>query len=274
MSEEAPKNTPENAIVPVEQKEVEFYDTTIYAVRDADGRVLVPLRPVCTGLGLNWSGQLQRIRRDEVLKEEMGVCVIHTPGGQQEMISLPLEFLQGWLFGISANRVKPELRSVINNYRREVYRVLYEAFQEGRLSLDGSFEDALDSADPETVQAYQMAQAVVRLARNQILLQAEVGRHGEELEEHGRRLDDIEDALAPADRNITESQASQISQAVKVVAMELTKTSGSNQYGSVYGELYRKFGIKSYKLLPASKFQEAMDWLTEMFEQITEKEGF
>jgi hypothetical protein len=73
MSEEAPKSTTENAVVPVEQKEVEFYDTTIYVVRDADGRVLVLLRPVCTGLGLNCSGQLQRIRHNEVLKEE-GVC--------------------------------------------------------------------------------------------------------------------------------------------------------------------------------------------------------
>ena len=58
----------------------------------------------------------------------------------------------------------------------------------------------------------------------------------------------------------TEEQASQISQAVKTVAMTLSKASGSNQYGAVYGELYRKFGITSYKLLPAKRFNEAMSF--------------
>ena len=36
--------------------------------------------------------------------------------------------------------------------------------------------------------------------------------------------------------------------------MVMSKASGSNQYGSVYGELYRKFGITSYKMLPANRF--------------------
>jgi hypothetical protein len=55
----------------------------------------------------------------------------------------------------------------------------------------------------------------------------------------------------------------QLSQAVKTVAMKLSKASGRNEYGGVYGELYRKFGITSYKQLPAAKFDEAAKWLNE-----------
>jgi hypothetical protein len=69
-------------------------------------------------------------------------------------------------------------------------------------------------------------------------------------------------------------RASQISQAVKAVAMKLSEQSGRNEYGGVYGELYRKFSITSYKLLPAKKFEEAMNWLTEWHQSMVGDEPF
>jgi hypothetical protein len=71
---------------------------------------------------------------------------------------------------------------------------------------------------------------------------------------------------------VSDEQASQISQAVKAVAMAFSKQTGRNEYGGVYGELYRRFGITSYKLLPARRFQEAMDWLSEWYQSITDEE--
>ena len=68
---------------------------------------------------------------------------------------------------------------------------------------------------------------------------------------------------------ITEDQASQISQAVKAVALAIGKKSGRNEFGAIYGELYRKFGIASYKQLPARRFQEAMRFLAEWHESVT-----
>lgn len=38
----------------------------------------------------------------------------------------------------------------------------------------------------------------------------------------------------------------------------------------MYGELYRKFGITGYKQLPARRFQEAMGFLTEWHENVTD----
>ena len=69
---------------------------------------------------------------------------------------------------------------------------------------------------------------------------------------------------------LTPDQASQISQAVKAVAMQLSKQTGRNEYGGVYGELYRKFGITSYKLLPSHKFDEAMRWLSGWYKELTD----
>ena len=83
------------------------------------------------------------------------------------------------------------------------------------------------------------------------------------------RLETIEDVLSQPDRMVTEEQASQVSQAVKAVALALGKASGRNEFGGVYGELYRKFGVASYKMLPARRFQEAMRFLAEWYETVT-----
>jgi hypothetical protein len=73
----------DSALIPIEQKTVVFYDDEITAVLvDADNQpqVYVPVRPICEQLGLAWSSQLQRIRRDPILSEEiLGVFVTNTP---------------------------------------------------------------------------------------------------------------------------------------------------------------------------------------------------
>ena len=56
----------EQALIPVEQKQVEFYGDTIIAVRAKEGAIYVPVRPICELMGLDWSSQRQRIARDPV----------------------------------------------------------------------------------------------------------------------------------------------------------------------------------------------------------------
>lgn len=260
----------EKAIVPIEQKTVLFYDDEITAVRTEDGRVFVPIRPIVERLGLSWSGQRERVIRDRVLSAEAAtVRVTRTEGDRQiarELFCIPLDYLSGFLFGISAERVKPEYQEDVIRYQRECYKVLSEALSEGRLITDLTFDDLLQTADPHAVQAYQIAQAVLRLARNQIMLEARLtGR----LDQHESRLVTLETTLASPGRLVTQDQASQISQAVKAVALALGKASGRNEFGAIYGELYRKFGITSYKMLPARRFEEALKFLTDWHESLT-----
>lgn len=255
-----------SALTPVEQKQVVFYDDEITAVLvEVEGKreIFVPIRPICEFLGVAWDPQRRRINRDLVLSDEVkGVTVTVTPGGRQEMICLPLDYISGFLFGISASRVKEEARDRLVRYQRECYKVLAEAFQEGRLTADPVLDDLLQS-DTEAVQAYKMLQALVKLARNQIMLEAQMETHAVRLTDHEQRLEEIESTLGHAGRTVTPDQASQISQAVKAVAIALGNQTKRNEFGAVYGELYRKFGITSYKLLPAKQFDEALNFLTE-----------
>ena len=258
----------EKALVPVEQKIVEFYGDTLVAVRTSLQGIYVPVKPICELLGVDWNGQRRRINRDPVLSEEVqGVDVTSIPGGTQTMLCLPLDYISGFLFGLNPTRTKPELQERIIRYQRECYKVLAEAFQDGRLTADPTFSELLQSESP-AAQAYKMARAMMELARNQLLLESRLETHGARLDEHDRRLEEVEATLGDSGRHVTPDQAMQVSQAVKTVAMKLSVASRRNEYGGVYGELYRKFGITSYKQLPAAKFDEAMRWLNEWRENI------
>jgi hypothetical protein len=203
------------------------------------------------------------------LSEELTpvIVTITSTGQKVETLCLPLDYLSGWLFGINATRVKEEVRDRLIRYQRECYKVLAEAFTEGRLTADPSFDDILTSDSPAAM-AYRIASALQVMARQQFILESRVNQHDSYLEEYGQRLETLESQLGAPDRYITPDQAMQLSQAVKTVAMKLSKATGRNEYGGVYGELYRKFGITSYKQLPAARFNEAMSWLNEWRENI------
>ncbi len=261
----------DKALLPIEQRTVVFYDDELTAVLvdDDNGRTIyVPIRPICDFMGLNWDGQRRRIKRDAVLSQEIMSVVVTTtnidPASRRPhssvLSALPLKYIPGWLFGINANRVKPELRDKIIKYQRECYDVLSDAFRDGRLTLDPDFGDLL-KLDTPSVQAYKAALAVVRLARNQIILESRV-------DSHELRLETIEAELSDPARFITKSQAMHISQSVKLIGIELGKSSGRNAFQGVYGELYRRFEIPSYRELPANRFDEAMRFLTDWYKSL------
>lgn len=269
----------ESALVPIEQKQVVFYEDKITAVLiEAGGRqeIYVPIRQICDYLGLAFAGQRTRINRDSVLSEAVQIINTGTQsdkGGNPNVLCLPLKYLPGWLFGISASRVKPELQEKILRYQRESYDVLWEAFQEGRLTADTALEDLL-AGDTPAAQAYKMAAAIMKMARQQLMLEAQLETHTTQLADHENRLELVEEQLGDTKRHITPEQAMQISQAVKAVAHELGKRTKRNEYGGVYGELYRRYNINSYKILPKSKFEDALNWLNEWLQSMISDNPF
>lgn len=256
-----------NNLVPLDQRIVEFYGDELVAVRADNNRVYVSLRHMCQALDIDATAQRQRIQRHNVLNDGLGVCKIQTPGGMQNSYVLRVDLVPLWLTGIRTSMIRQEIRTKLEKFQKEAAAVLWEAFQEGRLTADPQFETLLNQ-NTDAVQAYKMATAVVKLARQQILLEGRLG-------DTELRLDNVEDRLATVEeqlsgsQTVTEDQASQLSQAVKTVAIALGKQTKKNEFGAVYGEMYRKFGITSYKLLPANRFTETMAWLTEWHQQIS-----
>jgi hypothetical protein len=249
----------------LKQRDVTFYGDELVAVQADDGQVYVAVAQMCEALGLNTQAQTRRINRHTILSEGFkGVANMATPGGRQSAYVLRVDLVPLWLSGLRTKRVKDSVRDKLERYQREAAAVLWEAFQEGRLTAEPAFAELLQQDTPEAA-AYKMIQGMLQLARNQLLIRGQ-------LDDHDRRLEALEATIGDPGRNVTPDEASQISQAVKAVAMKLSEISGRNEYGGVYGEMYRKFGITSYKLLPANRFEEAMIWLSEWYQSVTDDE--
>jgi len=266
--------TKNDQLLPVEQKSIVFYGDDLTAVRANDERIYAGLTQMCNALGIDAQGQRRRIENHAILSKGLkGVDKLSTPGGAQSGYVLRVDLVPLWLSGIRVSAIKEELRPKLERFQEEAATVLWEAFQEGRLTTDTGFEELLKQSDNPSVQAYQMALAIVKLAKQQILLEGRVGDTEIRLDNVEERLTTVEEELSGQDV-ITEAQASQLSQAVKAVAIALGKQTGKNEFGACYGEIYRKFNITSYRLLPRSKFEEAMNFLTEWHQSLVGESPF
>ena len=278
MSDELPADTP--ALMPVREQAVDFYGDQLVAAQTADAVIWVPLRPVCEQLGLNWASQYQRLQRDVVLQAEArSVVITTTDRGERAMIALPLEMLPGWLFGISAERVKPELREKIVRYRRECFRVLWAAFKGDILAAPELPAGNLTAAE----QTLELITAMQHLAQQQVELERRyttmadwmrpfVQGTRQQITAHEARLSALEMQLA-AGATISELQAAELAGAVKLVAAALEAAGTPNGYGRVYNELYHRYGISSYKMLPLGQFAAAMTWLRGWYDEVGSTES-
>lgn len=261
--------TESNALVSIEQKEVAFYDDLLTAVRSDDGQVYVAIRQMCLSLGLNAQAQRRRMDRHAVLADGLKVvAMMATTTGKRDSYVLRVDLVPLWLSGIDTKRISDEaIRLKLEHYQREAAKVLWEAFQEGRLTADVTFDELLQS-DSDAVQAYKMAAAIMKLARTQIMLEARLENTEAQLTDHEQRLEQIETQFGSSGK-ITPDQATAISQAVKTVARALGKQTGRNEYGGVYGELYRRYRIPTYRELPTAKYDDAIKWLGDWLESLT-----
>lgn len=90
----------------------------------------VAMRPICENIGLEWNSQFRRIKRNEILNSAIAMMATPSNGGKQETLCLPLEYLNGWLFGVDARRVKPQIRERLLQYQRECFQVLAAHFMQ------------------------------------------------------------------------------------------------------------------------------------------------
>lgn len=261
--------TDSDVSVPQAQRTIDFYGDPITVAVMPDNEVYVPLRPIAEFLGLDWSSQLQRIRRDDVLERRVTTIVIATTDdSRREMICLPLDLLPGWLFGISATRVRPDIAPKLTRYREECFRVLWRAYQADALAALGTRDTA-----PTTGLTHlrDLGLAMVHMAEQQLALEQRVTTQDVRLDRAAtlfrhfdQRLLTVEEQVHPT-AFITEAQAAELSQRVKAVVTELTRHHpGPVHYQTVFGELYRRFRITSYKRLSQSQFEEAMQFLDGM----------
>ncbi len=272
------------ALVPVEQRSVDFYGDEVTAVLvevNDQRQVYVPVRPICNYMGVNWSGQYERLQRDPVLSEVMiSVRVTRTEDQAREMVCLPLDYVNGWLFGINANRVKAEIRNNLIRYQRECYRVLADAFLPPDLSVQ-----PVDADDHALVQLHNMALVIAATTREMLEIRqlslnnkTRLDAAREYLRGMNQRLKVVEQQAQVAERRtragtLTEEQAREIQHRVNLIARELVQLKpGEKHHMGVYEALRQETGATSYKSIPMKGYNAAMAFLDNWLEAIERAE--
>jgi len=291
-----------DVIEPVEQKLVvlsQAGDDELLAARTETSEIYLPVRPICTALGIHWAAQYRKIKADEVLLESTRTLRLQTRGGPQNLVCMDVEAIPMWLAGIEPSRVREDLRDRLIVYKRWVRKVVYEAFaRETGIETAIGAAQAVTPANPDmTSLAHiaQMAEAIATLARQQMAFESHVDTRfaslqGEIIEQRtevmGRldqaaavvgsllhRMTAVEGVVTPG-QVLSDAQAAEISALVKAIATEMAerdKGSGAkshNPYQAVFGELYRRFRVSSYHNIPVRRFDEVMDWLKQYQETL------
>lgn len=112
-------------------QKVNFHGNEI-AVIEKDGKQYVAMKPIVEAMGLEWKKQHALIHRDPVLSSTVTVTgVVAEDGKKREMVCLPLDYLNGWLFKIPASRYTGKKREAIIMYQKECYKALFDYFHKG-----------------------------------------------------------------------------------------------------------------------------------------------
>ena len=166
-----------------------------------------------------------------------------------EMLALPIDYLNGWLFGINANRVKEEIQDRLVQYQRECYQILADAF-------------LMPASSSALMQVRDMGMAIVRLAEEQMAMEQRLNTRLDKaasvVGDLRRRMGNVKRRLQPGNR-ITEEQASEVKSALAAAA----KTTSAATYQAIFAEPHRRFGLTSYKNIRLDDYEPVLDFLEE-----------
>ena len=111
---------------------VDFHNQSVSVIHQ-DNQLYVPMKHICENIGLLWHGQYERIKRHTVLSSTIRVIrIVASDQKTRELVCLPLEYLNGWLFGVDIRRVKPEIKDRLTQYQTECFLVLSDYWLKGQ----------------------------------------------------------------------------------------------------------------------------------------------
>lgn len=110
----------------MELVKVDFKSNNIKVIEETQSIVV---QDICDHIGLKFRTQYEKIRVDESYESKL--IKVQTKGGLQEVFTIPLSKLNGWLFSINPNKVKPEVKQKLIEYKKECFNVLNDYFNKG-----------------------------------------------------------------------------------------------------------------------------------------------
>lgn len=113
----------------MENKIIKFHETELITLIDDAGTPFVAVKPICDAIGLNADSAVRGIKKHPILGPEHTVQSVQVGENQKrDYLTLPIQYINGWLFSIDLKKVKPEAQEKLLMYQKECYQVLFNFF--------------------------------------------------------------------------------------------------------------------------------------------------
>lgn len=261
-------------LIPTEQDTITFQGKPLVVVRLSDGRNGVVLRWICENLHLLPAAQVRRIKRTEVIADDLVYVQVQTDGGLQIMPTLVPHAVPYWLATIDTRNMASddERRRDILTYQRNAVDVLYAWASTPRMIAAPT--DLVPSEPitqptrpaPDALLAdwheYHMRMAAVLEWQMEISVwQGSVESRLESLE---AIVPDILERLGP--ELITIEHQRSIQGLVKRIHDATGKP-----FGTIYDELKTAFDVPSYQELREQDWEKVLNWFRAQLDRAKRK---
>ncbi len=116
---------------------VPFHGSELFII-EYNNQPYTPMKPIVEGMGLDWAAQFNKLKQ-KFASTIAEIAIVANDGKSRLMTCLPVRKLAAWLYSISPNKVKPEIRDSVIMYQNECDDVLWDYWTKGQAVNPRSF---------------------------------------------------------------------------------------------------------------------------------------
>ena len=247
-----------------------------------DGHWYIRLDHMCEHLGLDSKSQRRKLQEHPAIEDRCVSMMIDTPYREstrkKEVWFIDIQILHLWLGMIQVLKVREELRERLIHYQRDLAQSLWLLYRSETFPKE-ILDEINASMSPHDRQVAEIFEAAQQLRRKVDILN---GHLDEELSRLGLVIGDLDNRLGAVEtkiigeETINSQQAKQIQDMVSLVADALhlsnkSKYSKSTAHAAVHNELKQQFQIHVYSALPASRFDDARNFLASWWQKLSKR---
>ncbi|KEZ23169.1 Phage anti-repressor protein [Glaesserella parasuis] len=108
-----------------------FYGSELITLKVEDV-IYTAVKPIVEAIGLDWGGQQQKLSKSSDKFNCRDISIVAKDGKIRQMLCMPLKKLNGWLFSINPEKVRPDLKNRVIQYQEECFEALYNYWNFGK----------------------------------------------------------------------------------------------------------------------------------------------
>ncbi|MDD0826402.1 phage antirepressor N-terminal domain-containing protein [Mannheimia cairinae] len=110
---------------------ITFYGSELITLK-VENVIYTAVRPIVDALGLSWGSQSVKLNKNKEKFNCFDIETVGADGKKREMLCMPIRKLNGWLFSINPEKVRPDLKDRVIQYQEECFEALYNYWHFGK----------------------------------------------------------------------------------------------------------------------------------------------